>query len=131
MFSHIYYGVSDFERAYAFYSKLMTCLIIKERFYDRDKPWAGWNSPSSNGRPLFVIGKPFNGKVHDQGNGQMIAFNAKDRATVTAAYNLVIRNGATCEGQPGLRSEYHESHFGAYFRDLDGNKVCVVCHGVE
>ena len=32
MFSHIYYGVSDFERAYAFYSKLMTCLTIKERF---------------------------------------------------------------------------------------------------
>ena len=61
----------------------------------------------------------------------MIAFNAKDRATVTATYNLAIRNGATCEGQPGLRSEYHESYFGAYFRDLDGNKVCVVCHEIE
>lgn len=117
MFSHIYYGVSDFERAYAFYSKLMTCLIIKERFYDRDKPWAGWNSPSSNGRPLFVIGKPFNGKVHDQGNGQMIAFNAKDRATVTAAYNLAIYSG-----QLGLRGEYQKS----YFRYLGGNKVCVI-----
>ena len=131
MFSHIYYGVSDFERAYGFYSKLMTCLAMQERFCDRDYPWAGLNSDSSNGRPLFVIGKPFNGEAHDAGNGQMIAFNAKDRATVTAAYNLAIRNGATCEGQRGLRSEYHESYFGAYFRDLDGNKVCVVCHGVE
>lgn len=131
MFSHIYYGVSDFERAYAFYSKLMTCLAMQERFCDRDYPWAGWNSDSSNGRPLFVIGKPFNGEAHDVGNGQMIAFSAKDRATVTAAYNLAIRNGATCEGQPGLRNEYHESYFGAYFRDLDGNKVCVVCHEIE
>lgn len=131
MFSHIYYGVSDFERAYGFYSKLMTCLAMQERFCDRDYPWAGWNSDSSNGRPLFVIGKPFNGEAHDAGNGQMIAFSAKDRATVTAVYDIAIENGATCEGQPGLRSEYHESYFGAYFRDLDGNKVCVVCHEVE
>ncbi|MBU2237079.1 MAG: VOC family protein, partial [Gammaproteobacteria bacterium] len=126
MFSHIYYGVSDFERAYGFYSKLMTCLAMQERFCDRDKPWAAWNSDTPDGRPLFVISKPFNSEAHDAGNGQMIAFSAKDRATVTAAYDLAIENGATCEGQPGLRSEYHESYFGAYFRDLDGNKVCVV-----
>ncbi|MBU2021058.1 MAG: VOC family protein [Gammaproteobacteria bacterium] len=127
----MYYGVSDFERAYGFYSKLMTCLAMQERFCDRDKPWAAWNSDTPDGRPLFVISKPFNSEAHDAGNGQMIAFSAKDRATVTAAYDLAIENGATCEGQPGLRSEYHESYFGAYFRDLDGNKVCVVCHEVE
>jgi catechol 2,3-dioxygenase-like lactoylglutathione lyase family enzyme len=131
MFSHIYYGVSDFERAYNFYSKLMACLDIQERFYDRDKPWAGWNSDSADGRPLFVISKPFNGQLHHAGNGQMIAFTAKNRATVNAAYDLAITNGATCEGQPGLRNEYHQSYYGTYFRDVDGNKVCVVCHGVE
>lgn len=56
---------------------------------------------------------------------------AKARATITAVYDLAIENGATCKGRPRLRSEYHESYFGAYFSDLDGNEVCVVCHCVE
>ncbi|MGN6149257.1 MAG: VOC family protein, partial [Rhizomicrobium sp.] len=30
--------------------------------------------------------------------------------------------GATDEGAPGLRGD---TFYGAYFRDLDGNKLCV------
>jgi hypothetical protein len=32
------------------------------------------------------------------------------------------------EGAPGLRPDYHADYYGAYFRDPDGNKLCVVCH---
>ncbi|MEA1157410.1 VOC family protein, partial [Klebsiella pneumoniae] len=32
------------------------------------------------------------------------------------------------EGAPGLRTHYHPNYYGAYLRDPDGNKVCVVCH---
>jgi lactoylglutathione lyase len=38
--------------------------------------------------------------------------------------------GGQCEGHPGLRPEYHADYYGAYFRDPDGNKLCVVSHGV-
>jgi len=31
-------------------------------------------------------------------------------------------------GPPGLRPEYHPNYYGAYFRDPDGNKLCVACH---
>ena len=29
---------------------------------------------------------------------------------------------------PGLRPHYHVDYYGAYFRNPDGNKLCVVCH---
>jgi catechol 2,3-dioxygenase-like lactoylglutathione lyase family enzyme len=33
-----------------------------------------------------------------------------------------------CEGPPGVRPQYHDHYYGAYFRDPDGNKLCVACH---
>jgi catechol 2,3-dioxygenase-like lactoylglutathione lyase family enzyme len=39
-----------------------------------------------------------------------------------------IGNGAQSEGEPGLRPHYHADYYGAYFRDPDGNKLCICCH---
>jgi len=58
----------------------------------------------------------------------MVAFLAESRALVDKAYAVALSNGGTSEGAPGLRPEYHEHYYGAYFRDPDGNKLCVVCH---
>jgi catechol 2,3-dioxygenase-like lactoylglutathione lyase family enzyme len=129
MFSHIYVGVSDFDRALGFYEPLMAALGIQPRFCDRnrDQPWAGWQS-TPEPRPLFVISTPFNGQPHAAGNGQMAAFLAKNRATVDNAFAVALAHGGTSEGAPGLRLEYHANYFGAYFRDPDGNKLCVACH---
>ena len=44
---------------------------------------------------------------------------------------FVLALGAVCEGPPGLRPQYHANYYGAYFRDLDGNKLCVCCHAEE
>jgi hypothetical protein len=27
-----------------------------------------------------------------------------------------------------VREHYHPNYYGAYLRDPDGNKICVVCH---
>ena len=127
VFSHIFVGVTDFERALAFYSPLMSLLGAKPRFCERSRPWAGWQSHPGP-RPLFIIGKPFNQHSHDRGNGQMVAFLAESRALVDKAFLLALANGGVSEGAPGLRPEYHEHYYGAYFRDPDGNKLCVACH---
>ena len=127
MYSHIFLGVSDFERALAFYRKLMPVLSIQERFCESGRPWAGWQS-HPDPRPLFVIGKPHNQHAHEPGNGQMVAFIAKHRGIVDQAHEVAIANGGTSEGPPGLRPEYHADYYGAYFRDTEGNKLCVVCH---
>jgi catechol 2,3-dioxygenase-like lactoylglutathione lyase family enzyme len=79
-------------------------------------------------RPLFIITKPFDGAAASAGNGQMIAFLANSRSLVDESYVLAIELGATSEGEPSLRPAYHADYYGAYFRDPDGNKLCVCCH---
>ncbi len=130
MFSHIFIGVSDFDRALEFYRRVMGVLGIPERFCDRGRPWAGWQTPGVV-RPLFLIGTPYDGRAHQPGNGQMVAFSAADRSIVEHVYRVALANGGTPEGAPGLRPEYHANYYGAYFRDPDGNKLCVVCHSME
>ncbi len=129
MFSHIFVGVSDFDRALAFYRPLMAVLGIEPRFCEPARPWAGWqSSPSPDSRPLFLIGTPYDRLAHEPGNGQMVAFLADRRAQVDAAHAAALAHGGSSEGAPGLRPEYHADYYGAYFRDPDGNKLCVACH---
>jgi lactoylglutathione lyase len=78
-----------------------------------------------------VIGSPLNGEPATAGNGTMIAFQVVTRDQVDAAYALALGSGGQDEGPPGLRPAYHAHYYGAYFRDLDGNKLCVVCHTPE
>lgn len=131
MFSHIFIGVTDFDRALAFYGALAACLGLEARFCDRSRPWAGWQGAGGQARPLLLIGRPFDERPHDPGNGQMVAFLAADRALVDHAHQLALAHGGTSEGEPGLRPEYHENYYGAYFRDPDGNKLCVACHSAQ
>jgi catechol 2,3-dioxygenase-like lactoylglutathione lyase family enzyme len=129
MFSHIFVGVSDFERAHGFYSAVLSSIGLEARFCDRSRPWAGWQSAGES-RPLFLIGKPFDENPHHRGNGQMVAFLASTRIVVDTAYSVALAHGGTSEGAPALRPEYHANYYGAYFRDPDGNKLCIACHAV-
>ncbi|GHD64217.1 VOC family protein [Jeongeupia chitinilytica] len=127
MFSHVHVGVTDFERALAFYRAVLDCLGLEVRFCDRSRPWAGWQQPGE-ARPLLLIGTPFDGHAHAPGNGQMIALLADSRAVVDRTYGTALSHGGLCAGPPGLRPQYHAHYYGAYFRDPDGNKLAVVCH---
>ena len=127
MFSHVMVGVADFERALAFYRPVLAAIDVAFRFEDASRPWAAWQS-TPDPRPLFLIGRPYNGQPPAAGNGQMIAFLAPSRAQVNRAHALALAHGGQCEGKPGVRPEYHADYYGAYFRDPDGNKLCVVCH---
>lgn len=127
MFSHIYISVTDFAVAHTFYAPLMAELGLRQRFFDPAHSWAAWQQ-EAGGRPLFIIGLPFDGGPHAAGNGQMTAFMARDRPTVDRVYQAALDAGGKDEGAPGIRPHYHADYYGAYFRDLDGNKLCVVCH---
>ncbi|WP_077037630.1 VOC family protein [Pelomonas sp. KK5] len=131
MLSHIFIGITDFERALRFYRPLLEeGLGLQARFTDLSRPWAGWQQ-AGVARPLFLIGSPYDGAAHAPGNGQMTAFLAETRAVVDRSYALAMANGGRNDGAPGLRPEYHEHYYGAYFRDPDGNKLCVACHAPD
>jgi catechol 2,3-dioxygenase-like lactoylglutathione lyase family enzyme len=127
MLSHVHIGVTDFQRAFAFYRALMETLGYPLKFLEPEKFWAGWK-PINAERPLFLIGRPYNGQPASPGSGQMIALLASTREAVDDCYEAVLANGGRSEGAPGLRPQYHPNYYGAYFRDPDGNKLCVCCH---
>jgi lactoylglutathione lyase len=127
MLSHVYLGINNFEPALAFYKALMAEMGARLRFEDASRPWAAWQ-PAEGGRPLFVIGAPYNGQAASSGNGQMVALMATSREMVDRAYAAARAHGGRCEGAPGLRPQYHANYYGAYFRDPEGNKLGVVCH---
>ncbi|AOJ67116.1 glyoxalase [Burkholderia ubonensis] len=129
MFSHICVGVSDLARAYDFYAPLCGALGLRLKFREPDG-WCGW-MPADADRPLFFIGQPLDGGPPAPGNGHTIAFDAATRELVDRCHALALQRGGTCEGPPGLRPHYHPDYYGAYFRDPDGNKLCVVCHRPE
>jgi catechol 2,3-dioxygenase-like lactoylglutathione lyase family enzyme len=127
MISHVFVGVTDFERAMKFYAAVLESLHLKLKFCDRDASWAGWMAADAP-RPLFLIGKPYDGQPAQCGNGHMIALLAAERGVVDRTHAVALANGGVCEGPPGLRPQYHADYYGAYFRDPDGNKMAVCCH---
>lgn len=125
--SHVVLGTTDISRADGFYAPLLAMLGWRRRPSDSTPGKLVWQ-PATAARPLFVVMLPFDGAAHRVGNGAMVALNALDHATVDAVHALALKLGGTCEGPPGLRPRYHAHYYGAYFRDRDGNKLCVVCH---
>ena len=125
--SHIVLGTTNMARAESFHAPLLTMLGWRRMAPDKTPGKLVWQ-PAMSARPLYVVMPPFDGTPHRRGNGAMAALNAPDRDTVNAVHALALELGGTCEGPPGLRPQYHQAYHGAYFRDCDGNKLCVVCH---
>ena len=72
--------------------------------------------------------RPLDDRSATVGNAVTIGFEAPDRATVDAVHAAALAAAGRDEGGPGLRPHYHADYYGAYARDLDGNKLCCVCH---
>ncbi|MDE0808619.1 MAG: VOC family protein [Alphaproteobacteria bacterium] len=76
----------------------------------------------------FWVLSPFNRETATVGNGAHGAFLGPDRASVDAFHAAAMATGGVDEGAPGLRPQYHETYYGAYVRDPNGNKTQAVCH---
>jgi len=124
MFSHVTVGSNDVARARAFYDGVGGSLGL-ERLADYPNAIAYGRT---GGRPQLWILNPADKNAATVGNGITIGLEAADRPAVDAAYKAGLSAGGKDEGAPGLRPHYHPDYYGAYLRDPDGNKVCVVCH---
>ncbi|MFT4520791.1 MAG: catechol 2,3-dioxygenase-like lactoylglutathione lyase family enzyme [Halioglobus sp.] len=118
MLDHIAITVSDLERSRLFYEAALKPLDFN-LLMQHDISGAGFGKGM---KPQFWIqpGEP-SGPIH-------IAFSSPDRAAVDAFYTAAIAAGASCNGEPGVRSEYHPTYYGAFVKDFDGNNVEAVCH---
>jgi catechol 2,3-dioxygenase-like lactoylglutathione lyase family enzyme len=59
-------------------------------------------------------------------SGLHIALRAATTDAVDAFYHSALRSGGTCDGAPGLRSEYREGYYAAFIRDPEGNRIEAV-----
>jgi catechol 2,3-dioxygenase-like lactoylglutathione lyase family enzyme len=57
-----------------------------------------------------------------------ISFIAPNRAAVRAFVDAAIATGARVLHEPRVWPDYHESYYGGFVRDPDGNNVEAVCH---
>jgi catechol 2,3-dioxygenase-like lactoylglutathione lyase family enzyme len=113
-------GTNDWKRALGFYDALFADLGAKRTMdYETFVAWK-----QGDGEAGFALAMPFNKKPATVGNGCMVAFEVKSPAQVDALYKKAISLGATDEGPPGDRGD---GYYGAYFRDLDGNKLNFHC----
>ena len=113
-------GTNDLEKAIYFYGELLSLLGAKPFF--KSERGVGWGvSPD---KPMFSVLKPFDGQKATVGNGGMVAFAAANPEQVQALHAKALQLGAQDEGAPGPRGN---GFYGAYFRDLDGNKLAAYC----
>ncbi|REJ83828.1 MAG: VOC family protein [Acidobacteria bacterium] len=117
MIGYVTLGTNDIDRACEFYDKLLAEVGAKQLFgMDRIKFYG-----KGQGQPMLAVCKPYDGKAQACGNGNMVAIPGGSREGVDRLYQLAMDLGATDEGAPGERMPVF---YGAYVRDLDGNKLC-------
>jgi len=121
MIGYITLGTNDFERAAAFYDELLSFFEAKRVI---ETPRMMLWSTGKSGRAGIAIIKPYDKNAATAGNGTMVSLGVSSPAKVDELHKKALSLGAQDEGAPGPRGE---GFYGAYFRDLDGNKFCAFC----
>ncbi len=119
-------GTNDIVRARTFYDALFEILGAKRimEFGDDLGGFTMWGT--SWDKPGVAVTLPYDKQPATVGNGTMIALAVDQRALVDALHAKALELGGTCDGPPGLRGdEGPQAFYGAYFRDLDGNKLAA------
>ncbi|MDX2265063.1 MAG: VOC family protein [Hyphomicrobiales bacterium] len=129
MIDHFGFGVGDFERAKAFYIKVLAPLQIELLM---DVPAAAM----PGGYPACGFGRKGKPDFWLAGTGKTtppthIAFRTETRAQVDEFYRIALTEGAKDNGPPGVRPQYHANYYGAFILDLDGHNVEAVCHAPQ
>jgi catechol 2,3-dioxygenase-like lactoylglutathione lyase family enzyme len=123
MIGYALLGSNDMDRARGFYDALFGAIGVGRlmEFPTGATCWGvNWTTP------MLGITPPYNGETATAGNGTMIALVLDERAKVDTLHAKALELGGADEGAPGVRGDEGEQAFyGAYFRDLDGNKLCA------
>ena len=121
MIAYATIGVNDLDRARSFYDPVIGALGGKRTMaFERMQFYGG------EGRAMLAICTPYDEKPATAGNGSMFGLPAASREAADAAHAAALAAGGKDEGAPGQRMD---GFYGAYFRDLDGNKLCAFYTG--
>ena len=120
--NYVMLGSNDVPKARAFYDAVLP--LIGGTVVAEYMPHAFCYELRGGGR--VWIASPHNREAAVAGNGNMVGFLCESEAEVQATHEMALSQGGTNEGDPGPRPQYGPDFYGAYVRDLDGNKMSFV-----
>jgi catechol 2,3-dioxygenase-like lactoylglutathione lyase family enzyme len=120
---YVMIGTNDLARAKPFYDAVFYAIGAE---LDANHPGITFGYRFRNGTRAWIA-PPNDKNAAQPGNGNMPGFSCADPDEVDAAYAAALAHGGTDEGAPGPRPLYGPEFYGAYVRDLDGNKMSFVC----
>lgn len=120
MIGYVTLGTNDLAKAGEYYDQLCGEMGAGRAMEMEGHMIAWGRSPTE---PMFCAIKPFDENPATVGNGVMVSFFMESTDKVDALHKKALELGSKDEGAPGPRGD--DGFYGAYFRDLDGNKLCA------
>jgi catechol 2,3-dioxygenase-like lactoylglutathione lyase family enzyme len=117
------FGSNDMEKAKNFYDVVLGVVGLHGIM---EHGSGGRIYGTAAGSPILSIVRPYDGGPASVGNGSMATLICDSRAQVSAVHAKALDMGGRDEGAPGPRAGEDSGVYAAYFRDLDGNKICAV-----
>jgi len=126
MIAYVTIGVDDMTAAGRFYDALLLPLGFTVETYHGDLSYIPPQVPGQTGPlPEFYVKSPYNGAPAMAGNGNMVAFEARNQAQVRDLHAAALAAGGSDEGAPGFRPDYGPTFYVGYLRDPQGNKIAL------
>jgi catechol 2,3-dioxygenase-like lactoylglutathione lyase family enzyme len=120
MIDHVSVGVSNLERAAAFYELTLAPLGLS-RVVTRPATIGFGKS-----YPEFWINLRADMAPVEPGSGVHICLRAKSAGEVDAFHAAALNAGGSSDGVPGLRPHARVRYYTAFVRDPDGNRIEAV-----
>jgi catechol 2,3-dioxygenase-like lactoylglutathione lyase family enzyme len=121
MLHHVSVGVRDVARAAQFYDPVLATLG-----YKRVMEFMPYGIGYGETHPVFWVQLPNDQQPSSVGNGVHIGFVARSKESIHGFHRAALGAGGANEGDPGPRPDYGPTYYGAFVRDLDGNKLEAV-----
>lgn len=119
MFDHVKFGVSDYEASKAFFLEALEPLGVA--VLGEGVPTYGVEIGRKHGPSLCLF------QTQEKPAHLHLAFTADNRQQVEAFHRAALAAGATDNGAPGLRPQYHANYYAAFVIGPDGHNIEVVC----
>ncbi len=126
MLHHVSVGVRDVARAAQFYDSVLGALG-----YKRVMEFMPYGIGYGETTPVFWVQLPHDRSPATVGNGVHVGFIGRSKAVIETFHRAALEAGGLDEGAPGARPDYGPHYFGAFVRDLDGNKLEAVLVAAE
>ncbi len=107
MIGYTLVGSNDLDKAKTFYDDLFGAIGMN-RLMEFPNGGCAWGADWT--KPMFGVGKPYDGQAATFGNGAMVAIVVDERPKVDAIHERAIELGAKCEGGPGVGIHSADKH---------------------